>query len=54
MLSLTKNGYTTKGKGHGFGLYDIEKSLKLISNLNVKYELLDNYFMATLLIDLKK
>ncbi len=54
MSSITKNGYTTKGKGHGFGLYDIEKSLKLVSNLNIKYELLDNYFMVTLLVGLKK
>ena len=23
---ITKNGYTTKGKGHGLGLYDIDKT----------------------------
>lgn len=47
---INKNGYTTKGKGHGFGLYDIERTLRKNNWLNVKYELLDNYFVTTLTI----
>lgn len=49
---ITKNGYTTKGKDHGLGLYDIDKTLKSISYFKVKYELLDNYFVASLTIDI--
>ena len=49
---ITKNGYTTKGKGHGFGLYDIEKVIKNIKILSNKYEILDNYFVTYLMIDL--
>lgn len=47
---ITKNGYTTKGKNHGFGLYDIDKTLKSIPCFEVKYELLDNYFVVSLTI----
>jgi len=47
---ITNNGFTTKGKGHGFGLYDVEKSIKRNNWLDVKYELLDNYFVTTLTI----
>lgn len=45
---ISKNGYTTKGKGHGLGLYDIEKVIKSSKFLNCKYELIDNYFVITL------
>ena len=48
---ITKNGYTTKGSGHGLGLYDVDKTLKVHSHFKVKYELLDNYFVASLTID---
>ena len=51
---ITKNGYTTKGKGHGLGLYDIDKTLKSIPCFEVKYELLDNYFVVSLTIDTTK
>ena len=40
---ITKNGYTTKGKDH--------VDLKVHSHFKVKYELLDNYFVASLTID---
>jgi len=50
---ITKNGYTTKGKEHGFGLYDIEKNTKLLSFIEYKYELLDDYFVVTLKLKLK-
>ncbi len=45
---IDKKGYTTKGYGHGLGLYDISKKIKNISELNNKYELIDNYFVVTL------
>lgn len=47
---ITKNGYTTKGKGHGFGLYDIDKVIKMNKSLDYKYEVIDNYFSVTLYI----
>lgn len=54
---ITKNGYTTKGKGHGFGLYEIDKNIENHSFLDYKCEIIDNYFIAKLYIaldDLKK
>jgi len=50
--SLNKNGYTTKGKGHGFGLYDVDKTIKDMKFLSSKYEKFDNYFMVTFTVDL--
>ena len=50
---ITKNGYTTKGKGHGLGLFDIDKIIKNINILNNIYEIIDNYFVTTLTINLK-
>ena len=50
---ISKNGYTTKGKGHGFGLYDIDKTIRNINILNNKYEIIDNYFVTTLKVKLK-
>ena len=51
---ITKNGYTTKGKGHGLGLYDIDKTIKNIGILSNKYEIIDNYFVTTLKVKLNK
>ncbi len=53
LTSITKNGYTTKGKGHGLGLYDIEKSIRKNPWIKTKYELMDNYFVTTLTINKK-
>ena len=50
---ITKNGYTTKGKGHGLGLYDIDKTVRKNEWLSVSYELLENYFVAKLIINKK-
>ena len=50
---INKNGYTTKGKGHGLGLYDVDKTIKNINELEVKYELIDNCFKASLIIKIK-
>ena len=51
---ITKNGYTTKGKGHGLGLYDVEKSIKKHNLLKINYELMDNYFVVTLIVQINK
>ena len=52
--SIYKNGYTTKGKGHGFGLYDVDKSIRNNNYLNNKIEIIDNYFICKLYINLNK
>lgn len=49
---ISKNGYTTKGKGHGLGLYDVEKTIKNMNFLISNYEIIDNYFVVTLMINL--
>jgi len=51
---INKNGYTTKGKGHGLGLYDIDKIIKSLDILSNEYKIIDNYFMAKLIISIKK
>lgn len=52
--SIVKNGYTTKGKGHGLGLYEIEKVLKGIDYFEHEYSIENNYFIVTFKINLKK
>ena len=54
LAQISKNGYTTKGKGHGLGLYDIDKTIKKNNKFKIKYETLDNYFVVTLTICIKK
>ncbi len=49
---IEENGYTTKGKGHGLGLYEVAKSIKNRKRLSCSYEILDNYFMAKLIVKL--
>ena len=49
--SITKNGYTTKGNGHGFGLYEIDKIIKKNEFINCNYEVIDNYFIVNLSIN---
>jgi two-component system sensor histidine kinase AgrC len=46
--SIYKNGYTTKGKGHGLGLYDVDKSIKSHEFLDGNIEIDNNYFIAKL------
>ena len=48
---LEEKGYTTKGKYHGRGLYEVAKSLKKNEIMKYKYEILDDYFIATLKIN---
>lgn len=45
---ITRNGYTTKGKGHGLGLYEIEKLVKQEQKLSTNYEIIDDYFIVKL------
>jgi len=49
---ITKNGYTTKGKTHGLGLFDVEKAIKRNDFLNNEYQIIDKYFVAKLLVNL--
>ena len=51
---ITKNGYTTKGDNHGLGLYDIEKASKKYNWIKTKYELISQYFVVTLTLDINK
>ncbi len=49
---IEKNGYTTKGIEHGYGLYDIGKRLTNNKKISYSYELLDNYFIVKLIVNL--
>lgn len=49
---IYKNGYTTKGKGHGFGLYDVDKSIKKYDFIDGNVEINDNYFISRLQLNL--
>lgn len=51
---ITKYGYTTKGNGHGLGLYDVDKTIKNMKFLSSKYEIVENYFVVSLEIDISK
>ena len=51
---INKNGYTTKGNNHGLGLYDVEKTINKNRWINIKYELLDEYFVVNLSIKFDK
>ena len=50
---INKNGYTTKGNGHGLGLYDIDKTIKKEEIFDINYELIDNSFVAKLKVKIK-
>ena len=52
--SITKSGYTTKGKGHGLGLYEIDKSVKKLDFLTINYEKVDKYFIVKSLMKIDK
>lgn len=49
---ITKNGYTTKGKGHGLGLYEIDKIIRKNEFIDNCYEVQDNYFIVKLSLDI--
>lgn len=49
---LTKNGFTTKGNNHGYGLSLVSDIVRKEDALNIKFECDDNIFSATLVIRL--
>lgn len=50
--SITKSGYTTKGKGHGLGLYDIDKQIKKLPYVEKSYEVMEEYFIVNIKLDI--
>ena len=51
---ISKNGYTTKGNGHGLGLYEIDKIIKKSKFIDSSYEVVDNYFVVNLTLNIIK
>ena len=49
---LTKNGFTTKGKNHGYGLSLVSDIVRKDEALDIKFECDDDIFSATLVIRL--
>lgn len=49
---LTKNGFTTKGKNHGYGLSLVSDIVRKEDALDIKFECDDDIFSATLVIRL--
>ena len=49
---LTKNGFTTKGKNHGYGLSLVSDIVKKEDALDIKFECNNDIFSATLVIRL--
>ena len=47
---ISKKGYTTKGKGHGRGLYLIKKIIDKIRYIETDTEIINNYFIQKLII----
>lgn len=50
--NLTKNGFTTKGKNHGYGLSLVSDIVRKDDSLDIKFECDDDIFSATLVIRL--
>ena len=49
---LTKNGFTTKGKNHGYGLSLVSDIVRKEDSLDIKFECDDDIFSATFVIRL--
>lgn len=50
---ISKKGYTTKGKGHGKGLYLVNKIINRSKKLNSETTVINNYFIQKLIIHLE-
>ena len=48
---LSTRGYTTKGKGHGNGLYLASKIINNNSNIMVKTDIINKYFVQKIIIN---
>lgn len=53
LSKLGKKGFSTKGKGHGQGLYLINKLINRNRWLNSEYKLVNDYYISKLIIDTK-
>ena len=51
--SFYKKGFTTKGKGHGFGLQIVKSIIKSNEKLDVTTDIDNNSLVQTILVDLK-
>ena len=47
---MNKKGYTSKGKGHGNGLYFANKIIKREKRLNTEQQFLNNYFIQKIIV----
>lgn len=51
---IAKKGYTTKGNGHGKGLYLINKMTTKLEWFKTETKIINNYFIQRVVIDIKK
>ena len=50
MKNIFKKGYTTKGKGHGYGLYFANKIIKKSNIMKSETSIINNYYVQKLII----
>ena len=51
--SISKKGYTTKGSGHGKGLYLVNKLINNFKNFNTETKIIKGYYVQRLVINKK-
>ena len=51
---ISKKGYTTKGKGHGLGLYLVAKEIEKSKYLKSETKIINGYFIQKLIINKKE
>lgn len=54
LKKINKKGYTTKGKGHGKGLYFANKIIKKSDTLDSEVSLINDYYVQKIIIKSKK
>ena len=54
LKSISNRGYTTKGKGHGQGLYLVNKTIGKYNWLNAETKIINNYSIQKLKMNTKK